>query len=134
MENPLITIASRNPKRNSTCNNYTYNYLFQSVRNLIRNCPSTAGNSMTGSERPSPEPLLKKEATPAVLGGESSGNALEPSNALKWGAWGIPAVLSRGIPGKALRAFPGSFRNFSGISSAKSQPYWGCGPFKFRRP
>ena len=32
--------------------------------------PSTAGNSMTGSERPSPEPLLKKEASPAVLGGE----------------------------------------------------------------
>ena len=25
-------------------------------------------------------------------------------------AWGIPAVLSRGIPGNALRAFPGSFQ------------------------
>ena len=25
---------------------------------------------MTGSERPSPEPLLKKEASPAELGGE----------------------------------------------------------------
>ena len=36
----------------------------------IRNTLSTAGNSMTGSERPSPEPLLKKEASPAVLGGE----------------------------------------------------------------
>ena len=24
--------------------------------------------------------------------------------------------------------FPGSFRNFSGISSGKSHPYWGCGP------
>ena len=34
-----------------------------------RNTPSTAGNSMTGSERPSPEPILKKEASPAVLGG-----------------------------------------------------------------
>ena len=34
----------------------------------------------------------------------------------------------RGIPGNALRAFPGSFRSFSGISSGKSQPYWGCGP------
>ena len=32
--------------------------------------PSTAGNSMTGSERPSPEPLLKKEASLAVGGGE----------------------------------------------------------------
>ena len=84
---------------------------------------------MTGSERPSPEPLLKKEASPAVLGGgENSGNALEASNALNYRAWGIPAVLSRGIPGNALRAFPGSFRNFSGISSGKSQPYWGHGP------
>ena len=38
---------------------------------------------MTGSERPSPEPLLKKEASPAVLGGDNSGNALEASNALQ---------------------------------------------------
>ena len=52
---------------------------------------------MTGSERPSPEPLLKKEASPAVLGGENSGNALEASNALNYRAWGIPVVLSRGI-------------------------------------
>ena len=36
----------------------------------LRNTPSTAGNSMTSSERPSPEPILKKEASPAVLGGE----------------------------------------------------------------
>ena len=36
---------------------------------FVRDTPSTAGNSMTGSERPSPEPLLKKEASPAVLGG-----------------------------------------------------------------
>ena len=28
-----------------------------------------AGHSMTSSERPSPEPLLKKEASPAVLRG-----------------------------------------------------------------
>ena len=35
----------------------------------FRNPPSTAGNSMTSSERPSPEPILKKEASPAVLGG-----------------------------------------------------------------
>ena len=44
------------------------------------------------------------------------------------GFGGIPAVLSTGIPGNALRAFPGPFRNSSGISSGKSQPYWGCGP------
>ena len=47
---------------------------------------------------------------------------------MNYRVWGIPAVLSTGIPGNALRAFPGSFRNFSGISSGKSQPYWGCGP------
>ena len=69
---------------------------------------------MTGSERPSLESLLKKEASLAVLGGRESGNALEPSNALNYRAWGIPAVISREIPGKALKAFPGSFR-FSGI-------------------
>ena len=84
---------------------------------------------MTSSERPSPEPILKKEASPAVLGGgENSGNALEASNALNYRVWGIPAVLLRENPGNALRAFPGSFRNFSGISSGKSQPYWGYGP------
>ena len=83
---------------------------------------------MSSSERPSPEPLLKKEASPAALGGENSGNALEPLNASNYRAWGIPAVLSRGIPGNALRAFLGSFGNFSGISSRKSQPYWGGGP------
>ena len=81
---------------------------------------------MTGSERPSPEPLLKKKRPQPYWGGENSGNALEPSNALNYRAWGIPAVLSRGIPGKALRASPGPFRIFSGISSGKSQPYWGC--------
>ena len=67
---------------------------------------------MTGFERPSPETLLKKEAWPAVLGGENSENALELSNALNYRAWGIPAVLSKGTPGKALRASPGSFRIF----------------------
>ena len=41
-----------------------------SMPNDQRHTPSTAGNSMTGSERRSPEPLLKKEASsPAVLGG-----------------------------------------------------------------
>ena len=50
---------------------------------------------MTGSERPPPEPLLKKEVSPAVLGGENSGNALEASIALTYRVWGIPAVLSK---------------------------------------
>ena len=94
---------------------------------------STAGNSMTSSERPSPEPLPKKEAPPAVLGGDSSGNELEASNALFYRVWGMPAVLSTGIPGNALRAFPGSFRNVSGISSGKCQPHWGYGANKNAR-
>ena len=58
-------------------------FLFLSFLQWIRNTPSTAGNSMTSSERPSPEPILEKEASPAVRGGgENSGNALEASNAL----------------------------------------------------
>ena len=97
---------------------------------LRRDTPSTAGNSMTGSERPSLEPLLKKEASQPHWRGQNSGNALEASNALNYRVWGIPAVLPRGIPGNALRTFLGSFWNFSGISSGKSQPYWGCGPKK----
>ena len=70
----------------------------------------------------------KKRRPQPYWGGDNSGNALEASNALNDRVWGIPAVLSRRIPGHALRVFPGSFRNFSGISSGKSQPYWGCGP------
>ena len=57
-----------------------------------------------------------------------------PPSKLNYRFWGIPAILSRGIPGKALRAFPGSFRIFSGISSGKSQPYWGCGLTTGRAP
>ena len=105
--------------------------LLQCRTSLRRNTPSTAGNSMTSSKRLSPEPFLKKEASPAVLGGREFWiHALKASNALNYRVWGIPAVLSREIPGNALRVFPGSFRNFSGISSGKSQPYWGYGPFK----
>ena len=95
----------------------------------ISNALSTAGNSMTSTERPSPEPLLTKEKEKRpqpYWGRDNSGNALEALNALNYRAWGIPAVLSRGIPGNALRTFPGSFRNFYGISSGKSQPSGGC--------
>ena len=62
---------------------------------LIRNAPSTAGNSMTGSERPSPEPLLEKEASPAALGvrefwkcsGRKSLRSLQPpiTQNISWG-------------------------------------------------
>ena len=69
---------------------------------------------MTGSERSSPEPLLKKEASPAeVHWGENSGNALAPTL----------EENSR----KSSESVSGIFGNVSGISSGKSQPYWGCG-------
>ena len=65
--------------------------------------------------------------SPAVLRGENSGNALEASNALNYRVWGVHAVLSRGIPGKAPRAFPGSFRDFFW----KVPAVLGHGPQKF---
>ena len=46
---------------------------------------------------------------------------MEASHALNYGLWGIPAVLSRGIPGNALRPFPQSFRNFSGICFSRTK-------------
>ena len=57
----------------------------------LRNAPSTAGNSMTGSESPSPAPLLKKEASPAVPGGERILEMLwrPQMNALNCTVWGI---------------------------------------------
>ena len=97
---------------------------------LLPDSRGTPGpNSMTGSERPSLEPLLKKRGAPSHTGGDI---ILEMLSRLQksffYRAWAIPAALSTGIPGNALRAFPGSFRNSCGISSGKSQPYWGCGP------
>ena len=65
----------------------------------------------------------KKKRPQPYWGRENSGNALEPSNALNCRVWGIPAVLSRGIPGNALRAFLGSFRNFSGGGVAKLRAF-----------
>ena len=80
-------------------------------------------NFMTSCERRSPNHFLKVRCSQPYWGGETSGNALEASKCLEFNhrAWGLPAVPSRGIPGKALRAFPG---NFSRVSYGKSQPYW----------
>ena len=75
-------------------------------------CPHALSAS---SERPS----LKTERPSCIEGAR----ILEMLwKLLNYKIWGFPAVLSRGIPGNALRAFPGSFQNFSGISSGKSQP------------
>ena len=62
---------------------------------VVQKYPQYCWNSMTSSERPSPEPILKKEASPAVLGGEKSGNALEASNALNY-RLGASQPYSRG--------------------------------------
>ena len=75
----------------------------------------------------------KKKRPQPYWGGESSGNPLEASNASNYRAWGIPAVLSREIPGNALRAFPGSFRNLSGISSGKVPAILGVWPIYLAR-
>ena len=80
---------------------------------ISRRCPKKFEKKKVCVQFSTPT-LLKKEAARAVLRGENSGNALEASKALNFRVWGIPAVLSRGLPGNALRAFPGSF--FCGIS------------------
>ena len=49
------------PRRGRDCFPAEYTEL---LGKEVRNAPSSAGNSMTSSERPSPEPLLKKEAQP----------------------------------------------------------------------
>ena len=96
---------------------------------LVQKCPQYCWEFQRGPLR---NHFWKSRVPSRTGGGDNSGNALEPSNALNYRVWGIPAVLSRGIPGKTLRAFPGSFQNFFGISSGKSQPYWGYGPKLFR--
>ena len=73
---------------------------------------------MTSSERPSPEPLLKKEASPTVLRGENS-----------WECFGgFKCLEFLGFGEKSSESVSGSSRNFSGISSGKSQRYWEYGP------
>ena len=64
---------------------------------------------MTGSERPSPEPFLKKRRPQPYWVGENSGNALDASNALNDRAWGIPVVLSMGNSRKSSQSFSGVF-------------------------
>ena len=94
----------------------------------IRNNPSTAGNSMTGSERLSPEPLPKKEAPPAVLGGREFWKCSESLKSLELQGFGHPSRTLEGKSRKRSESVSGVFPNFSGISSGKSQPYWGYGP------
>ena len=90
----------------------------------VRNTPSTAGNSMTGSERPFPEPLLKKEAdflwkVPAALGCRPSDtpklspNKEEVSGQISfrifWGWMSSGCLAGEGF----LQVFVGQFRTGS---------------------
>ena len=59
-------------------------------------------------------------------GGENSGNALEASNALNYIGFGASQPYSWG---KFQETLWERFRGLSGISSGKSQPYWGYGPY-----
>ena len=108
---------------NEFCGNVGREYLITEIPLVLLGIPWPA---LGGPLR---NHFWKKKRPQPCWGGDSSGNALEASNAFNYRVWVIPAVLLTGIPGNALRAFPGSFRNSSGISSGKSQPYWGCGPY-----
>ena len=88
--------------------------LWQSASLQLRNVFSTAGNSMTSSERPSPEPLLKKEVSPAIPRRRAE-NALEASNALNYG--GSPL-------GEFQERLWEHFQGLSGISSGKVPTVW----------
>ena len=74
--------------------------------------PSTAGNSITSSERPSPEPFLKKEASQPYWGGENSSNALQAASlkCLEL-CYGASQPYSRGEFQETLERF----RGLSGI-------------------
>ena len=83
---------------------------------LLRNTPSTAGNSMTGSERHSPEPLLKEEASLAVLGGREFWKCSGSLKCLELQGLGDPSCTlegnSRRSSESASGVFPEFFRNF----------------------
>ena len=84
--------------------------------NAHRNAPSTAGNSMTSSERPSPEPLLEKEVSPAVLGGREFWKRSGAFKCLELQGLGDPSRTlernSRKSSESVSGVFPEFFRNF----------------------
>ena len=73
-----------------------------------------------------------RDASPAVLGGRNSGDALEASSALNYRDWGIQPH-SRGEFQIRSESVSGVLPDFLGTSSGMSQPYWGCGPFTVQK-
>ena len=79
---------------------------------FLRNTPSTAGNSITGSERPSSEPFLKKEASPAVLGGRSFWKGSGSLKCLEFLCLGHPSRTLDGNSRKCAESVSGVFPEF----------------------
>ena len=93
---------------------------------------------MTGSERPSPEPLLKKEATPAVLGGERILEMLWRPQMPWTVGFGASQPYSRGEFQEKLwelfQGLSGTFPNFLqkvpavlGVWPTFGKPFWQLG-------
>ena len=89
---------------------------FTHLRQIFRNTPSTAGNSMSSSERPSPEPLLTNEAPPAVLGEREFWKCSESLKCFELQGLGHPSRTLEGNCRKRSESvsgvFPEFFRNF----------------------
>ena len=73
------------------------------------------------------EPLLEKEASPAVLGGREFWKCSGAFKCLELQGLGHSSRTLEGNSRQRSESVSGSFRNFSRISSGKPQPYWGCG-------
>ena len=98
----------------------------------VKNALSTAGKSMTSSERLSLEQLLKKEASPAALSGREFQKCSGGFKCLLFvfiiiKGLGDPSRTLEGNSRKSSERVSEVFPEFSGISSGKSQPYWGYG-------
>ena len=77
--------------------------------NIIGYTLSTAGNPWAALRGALRNHFWQKRRPQPYWRGANSGNTLEASNALNYRGWGIPAVLSRGIPGNFLKSFSRDF-------------------------
>ena len=88
---------------------------------------------MTGSERPSPEPLLKKEASPAVLGGREFWKCSGALKCLKLQGLGHPSRTLEGNSRKRSESVSGVFPEFFRNFLRKVPAVLGVGPNNVRR-